>query len=102
MFGSPNRVESSGRFFELALCSFDGGVENIMNQGGFPAAADPGDACENAQRDANVQMLQIVLVGIDDLDAFFWIFRRNIGTEIFSSPLRYRLVSDLESCSSAG
>ena len=38
-------------------------VEDAVNEGAFAAAADSGDAGEDAERNFNVELLQVVLAG---------------------------------------
>ena len=41
-------------------------VENILNQRGFPRAADAGDADQPVQRNLDIDVLQVVLAGAQE------------------------------------
>ena len=65
-----NGFESARRFLEFPLGFFYGRIEDIMHKSRFSASADSGDAGENSERNPDIQMLQIVPAGIDELNAF--------------------------------
>ena len=49
--------------FGLAECLHEGSVEYLVDDGGFAAAADPGDAAEEVERDVEVYAAEVVDAG---------------------------------------
>src|SRR5229473_1670136 len=61
-------AERPRHFGRLAFCLSKRGVEHILHQGGFPRARDAGDAHQPLERNADIDALQVVLGGAEELD----------------------------------
>jgi len=69
--------------------------QNLIDERRLAGAGDAGDAAEYAERDANIDLLEIVLCGGLNLDrALGVISRRCRGVSIRRSPRRYFAVMD--------
>ena len=65
-------------------------IKHIMDQRALAAAADAGDAAEHAQRNGDIELLQVVLVRAHDLDRIRRLRLRGVwnGTGIALRPNR--------------
>src|SRR6267143_1515953 len=64
----PQPAEPARRFGRLAFRLSKRGVEHVLHQRGFPRARDAGDAHQALERNADVDVLQVVLGGAEELD----------------------------------
>ena len=67
--GAVEGAVGAGVFGGFALGAQQGGIEHIVDQGGFAGAADAGDAHEALQRDLDVDGLEVVLGGAVEAQA---------------------------------
>ncbi len=68
VFGSGERAECAGRFGGLAQALAQRRMQDVLDQRGFPRSRDARHAHEPAQREIDVDVLQVVLGGAADAE----------------------------------
>src|SRR6266446_10367371 len=79
LVGAENFAMRGGRFGRAIELLGERAIENVVDERGFSGAGDPGDDGEQAKRQRNVYVLQIICGRAENLDgfavwaaAFFW------------------------------